>query len=95
MAYTRTTTTTETSRLGGITLAPDGSLHVAWDMVNELGGSRGTPGADIKAEDVPRDLTIAQLFEWAEAKIVVEQGERDLAEAEAIAAKVAVEAVKP
>ena len=87
MAYTIEKTIKLTSRLGGITLSPDGSAIVGWDMLDELGGAIESRNKAIDAADVPRDITIAQLYEWADAKIVTEQTDLDATEAAAIAAK--------
>lgn len=94
MAYSVEKTTKLTSRLGAIGLNPDGSAVVSWDMVDELGGAAESRSKEVAAEDVPRDLTVAQIYEWADAKIVTEQAARDEAEAAAIATKRAAEGGK-
>ena len=88
MPYSITKTIKLASRLGGISLNVDGSASVSWDMLDELGGSVESRSRVVAAEDVPRELTVDQLFEWADAKVVTEEGAHQAAEAAAIAAKV-------
>lgn len=75
------------SRLGSIVLSVDGSVLVSWDMLNELGGSVESRSRTIAAADVPAGMSVAQIFEWADAKIVLEETAHQEAEAAAIAAK--------
>lgn len=88
MPYTIEKSIKLASRLGGIALQTDGSAVVSWDMLDELGGSVESRSRVVAAEDVPRELTVDQLFEWADAKVVTEETAHQQAEAEAIAAKV-------
>lgn len=87
MPYSIAKTIKLASRLGGISLSTDGSATVSWDMLDELGGSVESRSRVVAAEDVPRELTVDQLFEWADAKVVTEETAHQQAEADAIAAK--------
>lgn len=86
MPYSIAKTIKLRSRIGGISLSPDGSLTVSWDMLDELDGAVESRSRLVASVDVP-DVSISQLWEWADAKIVTEEGAHQAAEAAAIAAK--------
>lgn len=86
MPYSIAKTIKLRSRIGGISLSPDGSLTVSWDMLDELDGAVESRSRLVANSDVP-DVSISQLWEWADAKIVTEEGAAQAAEAAAIAAK--------
>lgn len=75
------------SRFGGMSVLADGSLIVSWDLLDEIGNSVESRSHTVPASDVPSDLTMGQLAEWADGKIVTAEGAQQAAEAAAIAAQ--------
>lgn len=86
MPYSISKTIKLASRIGGISINRDGSVTVSWDMLDELDGAVESRNRVVPSAEVP-DLTISQLWEWADAKVVTEEGAYQAAEAAAIAAK--------